>query len=26
VVRFWVIHGALVAGGLALFYASWVRA
>ena len=25
VVRFWVIHGALVAGGLALFYASWVR-
>jgi len=26
VVRFWVIHGALVAGGLALFYASWIRA
>ncbi len=26
VVRFWVIHGAFVAAGLALFYASWVRA
>ncbi len=25
VVRFWVIHGAFVAAGLALFYASWVR-
>lgn len=26
VVRFWVIQGAFVAGGLALFYASWIRA
>jgi phospho-N-acetylmuramoyl-pentapeptide-transferase len=26
VVRFWVIQSAFVAGGLALFYASWIRA